>query len=236
MSDNQKVMSVREMLEKADNPEVFFSNDGQTVMDGTNQDFAFRVSFDIQKGCVPRKMFFKRKGTSGGIGAFFSMGYTVDQFEEKDGIWFPKIFTCIIEYPEGILSAVIPVGADRNSPDMKKLLDENSTKIPKRTIEEKVEFSNIEFSSSFAEKDFRLQTSIPNGTPAYMQDDPHIEHIWLDGKIVPKTDEIMLAIARGGHKFMPGPKEPRFWLMSIGILLILIGGGRLAYKHFTGKD
>ena len=94
--------------------------------------------------------------------------------------------------------------------------------------------SDISF-NVLAEKDFRLTITIPDGTHARMNDASHIQHIWHDGKIVPKTDDVMLAIARGGHKFMPGPKEPRFWLMVIGIFLILLGGGRMAYRHFTNK-
>jgi len=89
---------------------------------------------------------------------------------------------------------------------------------------------------TLSEKDFQFSLTLPDGTPVHMQDARHIEHIWLDGKIVPKTNEAMLAIARGGHKFMPGPDEPRFWLMTIGIILILIGGGRLAYKYFTNQN
>jgi len=58
-----------------------------------------------------------------------------------------------------------------------------------------------------------------------------IQHMGLDGKIVPKTDENMLKLLRR-HGFVPGPDSPRFWFISIGIVLILIGGGRLAYKYF----
>jgi len=95
--------------------------------------------------------------------------------------------------------------------------------------------SNIKISENASPTPYLFQTKIPNGTKAILYDAQQIEHIWLDGKIVPKTDEAMLAIARGGHKFMPGPDSPRFWLMAIGIILILIGGGRLAYKYFRGE-
>ena len=86
---------------------------------------------------------------------------------------------------------------------------------------------------NFKDSDFSLSVLPQNGTPVSMQDAPQIQYIWMDGKIVPKTDELMLQIARGGHKFMPGPKEPRFWFMSIGIILILIACGTKAYKHFN---
>jgi len=99
-----------------------------------------------------------------------------------------------------------------------------------------VEISDVRFDKPLGDDSFRLTSPIIDGTQVHIRDAPHIEYIWFDGKVVPKTDEIMLAIARGGHKFMPGPAEPRFWMLTIGIILILLGGGRLAYKHFTDKD
>jgi hypothetical protein len=82
--------------------------------------------------------------------------------------------------------------------------------------------------------DFKI-VGIPEGTDVFVEDIPQIRHVWADGKIQPATDELMMRIARGGHKFMPGPDEPRFWLMAIGILLIVISLSRMAYKYFTSK-
>jgi hypothetical protein len=65
-------------------------------------------------------------------------------------------------------------------------------------------------------------TDVPNGTPVFMQDVPQIEYIWFDGKIEPKTNELMLRIARGGHRFMPGVREPRFWFIAAGAVLIFL--------------
>jgi uncharacterized membrane protein HdeD (DUF308 family) len=33
----------------------------------------------------------------------------------------------------------------------------------------------------------------------------------------------MLRSARGGHKFMPGVQEPRFWFIAAGVILIILG-------------
>jgi hypothetical protein len=66
-------------------------------------------------------------------------------------------------------------------------------------------------------------TDIPNGTNVFMQDAPQIEYVWFDGKTEPKTNELMLRIARGGHRFMPGVYEPRFWLITAGAVLIVLG-------------
>jgi len=106
------------------------------------------------------------------------------------------------------------------------------TQMPPSSVIYTYSLSDISF-ETLSEKDFQFSLPLLNGTPVHMQDARHIEHIWLDGKIVPKTNEAMLAIARGGHKFMPGPEEPRFWLLTISIILILIGGGRLAYRYFV---
>ena len=96
-----------------------------------------------------------------------------------------------------------------------------------------ISITNLELDKNFSKKSFTFSNKIKNGTPASMLDAPQIRYIWMDGKVVPKTDELMLEIARGGHKFMPGPKEPRFWFMSIGIILIFIACGAKAYKHFN---
>ena len=63
-------------------------------------------------------------------------------------------------------------------------------------------------------------------------DAQQIQYVWFDGKIVPRTDEVMLAIARGNHKFMPGPDSPRFWLMAVGIIMIVVALGKKLYDIF----
>jgi len=101
--------------------------------------------------------------------------------------------------------------------------------------QDKTEYILTNFLTDNRKDDFKI-VGIPDGTHVFAEDVPQIRYIWAEGKIQPATDELMLRIARGGHKFMPGTEEPRFWLMAIGIILILIGGGRLAYKHFIKKD
>jgi len=82
---------------------------------------------------------------------------------------------------------------------------------------------------------FKFETIVPNGTKSVLYDSPNIQYVWCDGKIVPRTDEVMLAIARGNHKFMPGPQEPRFWMITIGILLIVYACSAKAYQYFKNK-
>jgi hypothetical protein len=91
----------------------------------------------------------------------------------------------------------------------------------------------------FASNEFRITTKILNGTPVYMEDALHIEHIWMDGKIEPRTDEVMLRIAQGDHKFIPGTDEPRFWFMVLGAILIIVGftlKGIALYKQWHSDD
>jgi hypothetical protein len=96
--------------------------------------------------------------------------------------------------------------------------------------------SNINIADNSKPTPYTFQTKIPNGTRAVLFDAPQIQYIWLNGRIVPKTDEVMLAIARGGHKFMPGPDNPRFWMMGTAIVLILIALARMAYRLFVKNE
>jgi hypothetical protein len=62
---------------------------------------------------------------------------------------------------------------------------------------------------------------IPNYTSVSMQDVLQIDYIWMDGKIVPLTDELAISRIRG-HGFMPGVRESRFWMMIFGIILLVL--------------
>ncbi|MDR1493396.1 MAG: hypothetical protein LBT05_11840 [Planctomycetaceae bacterium] len=88
-----------------------------------------------------------------------------------------------------------------------------------------IKLDNISIIDNSKPTPFSFKTKIPNGTKATLFDAQQIEYVWMDGKIVVKTDEVALAIARGGRKFIPGPDEPRFWMMALGIIMMLIGGG-----------
>ncbi len=97
----------------------------------------------------------------------------------------------------------------------------------------RVEFSNWQIDIALSEKDFALTSDIADGTEVYLSDAPQIEHIWLDGKIVPKTDEAMLAVIRG-HSFKPGIRNPRYWLIAAGLIMIAVAGG-LKIREFMQK-
>jgi|GEM_PF-4639210 len=96
--------------------------------------------------------------------------------------------------------------------------------------------SNIKIAENTSPAPYSFQTRIPNGTRAILFDAQQIEHIWYDGKIVPKTNELMMQIAMGDHKFMPGPDEPRFWLLMLSFLLIALGLGKMIYNIIYKKE
>ncbi|MDR2172197.1 MAG: hypothetical protein LBP59_18785 [Planctomycetaceae bacterium] len=87
------------------------------------------------------------------------------------------------------------------------------------------EISNILLDVDFEEKDYKITLSIPDGTQADVQDDLQTNYIWYKGKIVVKTNEIESAIERGDRGAIPSPRELRFWIMLISLILIFIGGG-----------
>ena len=176
---------------------------------GTHQDIDIKAWFDPEQKFALREMSLTRTGTFE-PGNIVSYSFFFDKYIKVKSVPLPTEKHWILTR--------IPV-------DTKVQVDD-----------ETAYFSDFSISSNANPQPFTYVNKIPNGTPVYAEDAPQIEYIWLDGKIVPKTNEVMLAIARGGHKFMPGPESPRFWFLGISILLILMGGGIWVYKNFIRKD
>ena len=142
--------------------------------------------------------------------------FEVLETQEVNGLFFPVVFVITHSMAGGTIEE-----------------DDISVPIPAEKTMYRYSLRDISF-NELSEKDFRISIAMPNGTPAYMRDAPQIQYIWFDGKIVPKTDELMLRIARGNHRFIPGPSEPRFWMMGIGIALIVFALSVKAYKMYKG--
>gem|GEM_PF-7015235 len=194
------------------------------------EEFDIKIWFDIDKNFAAKRIHIIRQNTQQQSPEYFTIiEYEVRDFQKIGERWFPSAYTVRKSFPGGTIQ--------RDLPDLPPgvVLHRNQTEQKPRTLAAEVSLTNVRFPLRLADADFQIKSTVPNGTSVFMQDAPQIEHIWLDGKIVPKTNEAMLAIARGGHKFMPGPESPRFWFMAIGIILILIGGGRLAYKYIRGE-
>jgi len=137
---------------------------------------------------------------------FFSFDVSVDDHLIQNGVFIPRKFTIVINgnyqwYENNKLNII---------PTVQTVLGE---------------ISNVAIRPDLSENELRMSLQIPNYSVVSLQDVPQIDYVWLDGRIVPKTDEIALAIARGNHGFLPAPQEPRFWFMVLGLGLLLLGGG-----------
>ena len=192
-----------------------------------NEEYECKIWFDPAKDYAAEKISIRRITPPELAVLFSTCEYTVQQFESIDGRWFPVKFHVVESYTGGKVELNLPPGLELAiSEEMKK------PRPPRTTIAD-VTLSNIKF-PTFSSDDFRIKEAIPDGTPVSMQDALQIEYIWMDGKAVPKTDDAMLALARG-HKFMPGVSEPRFWLMAVGLVMLLVGGGILLRRHLKSE-
>jgi len=222
----RQTITIANLLERISEPTVSAHNDELTIQGKVGR-YSVKATFlaeysyalkHFSTHCVPESI----KLSLDNVLDIVDFSITAEKFEGVNGIYVPTV----------ILHSIRHVTATW------KQEGDNYVQVPvvmESAFEVGLELSDYKLNRKFNDGDFSLTKKVPNGTPVYMQDAAHIEYIWLDGKIVPKTNKAMLALLRG-HKFMPGPGEPRFWLMLIGIILILVSGGRLAYKHFTSKD
>jgi hypothetical protein len=133
--------------------------------------------------------------------------FVVEEYSESNGLFFPVKFTIEKKVPKGTFSVNGEewVSPGYHSTDQYRLYN---VKL------------NDEVDSDFSS----LKTHIPNFTEVSMQDVPQIKYVWLDGKIVPYTDELALSRLRG-HGFIVSVREPRFWLIAGGIILIVFSVG-----------
>jgi hypothetical protein len=181
------------------------------------QQFDIKIKFIPEKNFAVKQIEIKRIVKNQDMPfKFQECQYTVNEFVLFGEIWFPTQYHVEEKYGSGKRNTKPIQGFDYYIPE---------ETLPERTLISDVVLKNIKFPIAFSDKDFKITLPIPNGTPVYMQDALQIEHVWMDGKPVLKTDEVALAIARGGHKFIPGPQEPRFWLIALGIIMMLLGGG-----------
>ena len=164
--------------------------------------------------------------------------FEVQEFQKINDLVLPKKVLIIRE-------KIVPLKRESFNPDdinMDTFSQKNEEIINlkntgKRIEKIEVEWTNVILSKNIPDSVFKLEKMfhIPNGTEVYVKNVPQIEYVWFNGKIVAKTDEIALAIARGDHGFMPGPKNPRFWFMALGAILLLVGGGLKIRSMLKGE-
>jgi hypothetical protein len=141
-----------------------------------------------------------------------------DDFVFVDGIWFPYKYSCTYTFASTKPSdnetdgRVVYCGERKRQWVLKNFSVVDATK----------------------ENAFKIRSNIPDYTVAYMQDAPQIQYVWVDGKIKPWTDELAIAQIRG-VKFIPGVREPCFWLIASGIIMISLALVGKLWKHYQNK-
>jgi hypothetical protein len=148
--------------------------------------------------------------------------YEVQEFSTTKEFCFPKKITTEVSWYE-----IEGVGQWPGE-EPKKMT------IPARTVKNEISFYDVEINPQFTESTFRLKKMPPDHYPVTVINKFQIQHVWLDGKVVPLTDELALARARG-HGFIPGVREPRFWLWALGIAMILYAFGHQTYLFFKRR-
>jgi hypothetical protein len=143
-------------------------------------------------------------------GEMISFDYKPKNFQQYGDIWLPS------DYNYDYTMLTINYEYDKNMVLV-------PGKLTKGSQSPSVKLENIKVNANIPNRVFSIKTKIPNGTRVTVLDAQQIEYVWFDGVIEPKTDDLMLRIARGGHRFMPGVGEPRFWLIATGLFFIILG-------------
>jgi hypothetical protein len=192
------------------------------TMNAENDDSNFKIYFeDINKG-VPQQIIFNRAESKKKLYDIVSIDFTISKFQTIKGIQVPLEMKITRE--KIVPNQQVTFDPVKNESNEKAALSKGTGK---RIETIQAVWSDIAFVEKDVSFNFKMEEfiKIPNGTEVHVKNVPQIEYVWMDGKIVVKTDEVALAIARGGHKFIPGHDEPRFWMMALGIIMMLVGGG-----------
>ena len=169
----------------------------------------FEVWLDPQHDYAVKKFSFNaEKGNdfAHGIGTYL---YEVHEYGPKEEFYFPR--KILIERSEHEREALIRIPGGESEKSI----------LRGRTVKSEIRFYDVETNPKLVESSFRLKKEPPNYTTVVALNKFQIEHVWLDGKVVPYTDELALARVRG-HGFKPSVREPRFWMMGAGIIMIVI--------------
>ncbi|GHT23448.1 hypothetical protein FACS189419_07400 [Planctomycetales bacterium] len=212
------------LLEKLSNVSITEStlDDSRVVIcKGNVGNVSLILSLDKDRGYITKKLFFEN--TNPELGKTKEFTFTVlDFYEVEEGLFIPKRINTHHSAKGGQKGVIT--------------FDDTPQHHKYELVYTKKDASSFIAGKKIFEK---IRDTIPNGTPVAVQDAPQIEYVWMDGKIEPKTDEVMLKIAQGDHKFIPGADEPRFWIMALGAILIIVGftfKGIELYKKWHEND
>ncbi|GHT23441.1 hypothetical protein FACS189419_07380 [Planctomycetales bacterium] len=216
-NDNEKSLTFSDLITNAD---ILSEDDGKLVHTQTKiGKFTVKMCFDATRNSAIKTIHIESSGASRGA-ELLSHKTEVTEYELVESVYLPKIVRIQEHFSSGEVT-----------------IRENEV-VDTPVTYDKYEYSLTNYRANNTANDFNL-LNIPNGTRVRMEDAPQIAYIWLNGKIEPKTDEVMLKIAQGDHKFIPGADEPRFWIMALGAILIIVGftfKGIELYKKWHEDD
>jgi hypothetical protein len=159
--------------------------------------------------------------------------YFMEDFRLKNGYLVPHKIIAESKYspyvsisPNADADGKSIVSRDKNGKIV--LMPASADKTP--SILEKIEF-NFSFSNKAP---FAFTIPIADGTKVHMKDVSHLSFMWNNGKIIPLTDEAILALR--GQRFIPSPTEPRFWLMSVSFLMIILTICLIIHEYRKSKN
>jgi len=190
--------------------------------------FTVKFWFNTKYNGPPYKIIFERSPETL---HYDEVGYfllEVKDFQVVEDIYIPREMIIIYDdYAAKNLSVKKMIIKDGKPIDPYQPEKLNLNNALRRRVTQTVVWDKVKLHKTFSDSVFKHEKLfvIPNGTPVAVLDAPQIEYVWMDGKPVVKTDEVALRIARGDYGFMPGPKNPRFWFIAFGLVLLLVGGG-----------
>ena len=198
--------NITDFFDLSENVSTVDDGDKVRIISSTN-DSRMEVVINQSMNGIPIEILCKNEPTS--QHNFLSkFKYVADEIVVQNNIAFPKSY--ILEMESQFQQLVFS--------------EEEKKPVPTRLHTRsrcRVVFSQISVNDIIPTKNFSFTTEVPNYTKVIVEDVPQIKYVWLDGKVVPYTDELALARVRG-HGFKPGVREPRFWMMGAGILMIVI--------------
>ena len=181
------------------------------------------VWLDRQKDFAVKKFLFRSEKDNDLARGVKMYSYEVNEFGLKKDFYFPLKVSTELASHKREQNILIP---GHSEPEKRMY--------PERIIKKEIHFSDVEVNPKLSENSFCFRITPPNYTSVLVLDKPQIGYVWLDGKVVPLTNGVALANARG-HGFIPGRNEPRFWMMALGIIFILAGLGKMLYNYFIQR-
>jgi hypothetical protein len=196
-------------------------SEGLIVLKFTARGIRFTMSLDPSKGYAMTQLDAKYIVPVEGPVPVESH-YKIERFGQVSGMFFPEV----VSLKQVLQAAVVKY---------KRPSGEVEEKYPQRTSISTSTLSNVKINPTFSDKDFQISVPIPDFTKVSMQDARQIQYVWVDGEVKPLTDKLAEERLRG-VKFIPGTAEPRFWMMFVGTLMVVLALIGLIRNYFRNKN